>query len=497
MLPWDGFVDPDAFYHAKTSALVWSGGPLQAFPWLDLTLVGQHYADLHFLFHAAAAPFTAAFGMFQGVRILAVILAAACLTTVYAVLRGLRLWRPEFWVMLLAATQPFVTRILYGKASPLAILFFLFGLWAVWRRRPWLAASAGALYALAHGGWLYLAGSAVILWFGRLIVDRDLSGSPLRTAVFAGPWKEVAAVFAGGVLGMLVHPNFPENLIFSWTQVFVIGLRTPFDHVVLGNEWRPAELASVATAYAPWLIALVLGLSGLALAPRKQFDKDKAGLCLGFGILTAVLLALTLKSRRNTEFLAPVVAVWCASIWSMVDARTLAGSFMKSLAWYGSVGRKAILGSLAVLALALVGREIHGIRESLHPVGYPDTIHAEAMRPVSAAAKPGDRVFHSSWDEFPVLFALDDRLRYVSGMDPTFLYVASSTLSDEVRELTWGQTTSSKELAWSLIHDKLDSKFVFVSKREIHTRFLALIESDPRYVKLAETEDGVSFGVRP
>ncbi len=496
LMPWDGFNDPDAFYHAKTSALLWAHGPLNTFPWLDLTSVGQHYADLHFLFHVLVAPATAVFGPFQGLRIASVALAAACLAAAYAVLRAFGVWRPGIWVTVLAVTQPFVTRILLGKASPLAIALFLLGILAVWRRRPWAAFAIAATYALSHGGWPYLAGAATVLAFGRLVADRDLGGMRFVQALKHGLWKEVAAVLAGGLFGMLVHPNFPENFLFSWTQVFIIGLGTPMGKVVMGTEWLPPEATHLVTAYAPWIIDLLLGLAGLALAPRRPADREKAALCLSSGLLVAAFFALTLKSRRTTEYLAPAVAIWCGAIWSMVDARRLAAEAKDSLRVLGKRGLSALLILVGVLALGLAGREVQGIWRSLHPANYPDTAYRGSFEAVAKLAQPGDRVFHSSWDEFPMLFAADDRLRYVSGMDPTFLYVASSTLSDDVRNLTWGMTSTTKEQAWELIHDRLDSRFVFISKREIHRQFLKLIESDPRFLKLKETEDGVTFEVR-
>jgi len=497
MLPWNGFNDPDAFYHAKVASLLWSNGPLNSFPWLDLTLAGQHYADLHFLFHVLVAPFTVIFGMFQGLRLVSVLLAATCLTAAYVVLRGVKASQPGFWTAILAVTQPFVPRLLLGKASPLVITLYLLGILVIWRRKPWLAFVIALVYAVAHGGWLLLSAASLILAFGRLVVDRDLTGMPFGRALRHGLWKEVAAVFVGGLTGMLVHPNFPENFIFSWTQVFVIGLGTPIGRVIMGTEWLPPEAAYLVTGYAPWIIGLVLGLVGLALAPRHPLDREKAALSLALGILTAIMFAMTIKSRRMTEFLAPTVAIWCGVIWSLVDSRHLAAEAGERLEKYGKRWKKALAVLLAVLALGLAGREIQGIWQSLHPVNYADAAYRGSFEAVSRLARPGDRVFQSNWDEFPILFAADDRLRYIFGLDPTFLYVASSTLSDDVKNLTWGMTSTTKEQAWELIHERLNSRFVFVSKREFHQPFLKLIESDPRYVKLKEVEDSVTFEVRP
>ncbi|MBU1630137.1 hypothetical protein KKD88_03620, partial [Patescibacteria group bacterium] len=130
----------------------------------------------------------------------------------------------------------------------------------------------------------------------------------------------------------------------------------------------------------------------------------------------------------------------------------------------------------------------------LHKDLYPDAVFSTAMQAVSLRAQEGDRVFHSDWDEFPMLFNLDDRLRYVAGLDPTFLYEASSTLSDAYRDVTWGKATTTKEQAWELIHDRLNARFVFIAKSD-HQKLLDLIKSDERYNLLAETDDSAAFEI--
>jgi asparagine N-glycosylation enzyme membrane subunit Stt3 len=331
-LSWDGFVDPDAFYHAKISQIIWENGPIQDFRWLDLTELATHPADLHLAFHLFVAPFTAVFGMFDGLRVASVLLAAACLTTFFLILRWLKLPSPILWTAFLATSPPLLLRLLLGKASPLAILLFLFGIAAAYLRKPWLVALATLAFALSHGGWIYLAGSVVLLAFGDVLFTWIVDGKPIREAVQKTLWKESLAGFAGAFIGLLIHPNFPQNILLSYTQVVRIGLGTPFQHVMLGNEWRPTEPGVLLSNYAPWIILMLLGFMGMAFAARLPLDKFRARLLVSLGWIFAVLLALTFKSRRNTEYLAPIVALWVAVLWSLVDIprfRTqLAGMFV-------------------------------------------------------------------------------------------------------------------------------------------------------------------------
>lgn len=498
-IPWNGFSDPDAFYHAKAAQLILAHGPIWSFPWLDLTLLGSSYADLHFLFHLIVAPFVKLFGMFLGLRVATLILAALFIVMFDSCLRWLAIRHSTVWTALLLVSHAFIFRLLLGKATPLALIWFFVGLAAAWKRRPFLVALATAAFALSHGGWIILAGSVALIACEDVIFMHFVEDVPWKNLFRRARWQEAAAAFLGGAAGLLLHPNAGNILRFAWAQTVTIGLGTPFQHVILGNEWLPAAPGETLVSLAPLVIAVIVGLTGLLFAFRRAEEGEmrplsREHLVTSLGVLVAVLLALTLKSRRFVEYLVPVLALWAGAIWSLVDEKKL-----RRLA-----GRK-VLALLAVIAVALVTKQVFESWKQFHPAGYPDDAFAVSMDAISRRASPGDRVFHSSWDEFPILFSRDDRLRYVSGLDPTFLYIASSTLSDRVRDVTCPEcatryalrptpssTSTWQTMAWSLIHNQLQSRFVFVSKAN-HASFLGFLKSDPRYEQIGDSTDSAAF----
>ena len=158
MISWTGFSDPDAFYHAHMALLIWQHGPVMSFPWLDLTLVGMHFADLHFLFHLFVAPFVGLLGQFQGLRVASVILAALFVVVFEACLHWLEIRWSVVWSILLVLLYAFLFRVLVAKATPVALIWYVLGLTAAWKRKPWLVLLVAFAYALSHGGWIYLIG---------------------------------------------------------------------------------------------------------------------------------------------------------------------------------------------------------------------------------------------------------------------------------------------------------------------------------------------------
>lgn len=541
LIPWNGFLDPDAFYHAKVSALIWQFGFLKSFPWLDLTLLGAQYADLHVGFHVLTAPFTQWFGLFHGLRFATVLFAGVCVTVFWLCVRWLRVSSPLFWSVMLVTSHPFLLRILLGKATPLALLWFVVGVAATLKRRPWLVAMCALGFSLTHGGWIYLAGSVALLSLGDTLYSKLVQRMPLLPSIRQSGWLSIPAAFGGGVLGMLLHPNFPSNFIFSWIQIVTIGLGTPFKHVLLGNEWLPADPSALLVSLSPFVILSIVGLGGLILAPRVPLHHERARWLTSLGWVLAVLLALTMKSRRNVEYLVPLLALWCATLWSLVDLpRFVRFRHVESSA---SRYQRRLPAAIIILSLTVViAQHVWRAWKDFHPPSYRDDVYRVSMSAISQRAEPGDRVFHSSWDEFPMLFAQDDRLRYISGMDPTFLYVASSTLSDAYRDVVENrrpetgdhtsknefQTQSSpasggtppttiyptrwrgkpqvpnpklqvtrnreQEQLWSFVNYRLRAKYLFVSKAR-HQELLELVRSDSRYVQIADAEDSSAFVV--
>lgn len=487
LVSWTSFPDPDAFYHANASLFIWQHGFIHAFPWLDLTTLGSGYMDQHLLFHVIEAPFVAAFGLHLGARLVAILLAAGCVTTVYLVLRWLKVRYAEVWTLLFLASAPLMVRLLLAKASPLAVALFVIGLAATWKRKVWLVGLVSFFFALSHGGWVYLLGSIVLLGIGDALYARVM-----EEKMTWGIAKVFVASVLGVAIGLVLHPNFPQDITLLWIQVVKIGLGTPYAHVLLGSEWLPVGPGWMLSGLALWLIALGTGTAAAFMAPRKPFDAGSARAVIAFAIPVAALLALTFKSRRSVEYLVPALALWVPWIWNMVDFAALREMFREVF----TPNMRTMIPYVLVIAIgALVVKNIQNAYVTLHDGLYPDGVYAEAFQEVSSRAKPDDRVFHSDWDEFPILWSLDDRLKYVAGLDPTFLYEASSTLSDEYRHVTWGQTTTTQADVWSFVHDRINAQFLFIDKRD-HQKLYDVVKSDARYELLRDTTEAATFQVK-
>ena len=79
---------------------------------------------------------------------------------------------------------------------------------------------------------------------------------------------------------------------------------------------------------------------------------------------------------------------------------------------------------------------------------------AEWMR---ANVPPGQIIFNTDWDDFPRLFYFDPTHRYVSGLDPSYLFDQNADLSRLYERITLGQ----EEDPAPLIRDRFGARYVF------------------------------------
>lgn len=502
LTPWGQFNDPDAFYHAHISARMLNQGPLTSFPWLDLTSFGKSFADHHYLFHLILGPAIAVFGEFWGTQAMATLLAAFAGFALWSALRSLKGDADKTtdggaWVLLtLTFLVPlFTIRMLAAKASPLAVGFFIVMIGAMLFRRPLFMAIAGILFALSHGGWIIGIAAAGLMLTADVIASKVLDEKSWKQSVSNAPWITFASLLIGIAIGLILHPNRSTILQFLWLQVVEIGVKTQNGALAQGLEWFPANPTDLIPVLAPLLIAFILLIPGLIFAGKRYEEQTQRKLFRRTIILAApvaLTFALTLKSHRFIEYLAPALALWLMSLWVLVDTERFKALVIQEFRAFKRPVRRILTVVLLALAIALPVQQVRKAWTSLHGDKFPFDVYRATFREISKRANPGDRVYHSQWDEFPMLWAADDGLRYVSGLDPTFLFHADPDLSAAMYDLTYGNVTTT---AWEIIVERTQSKFVFVTT-ERYRVFDETLQKDERFVEIARDERTAAYEVR-
>src|SRR5215211_5157029 len=113
----------------------------------------------------------------------------------------------------------------------------------------------------------------------------------------------------GGVLGMLLNPYFPDNLIFSYHHM--LPKLTDATSVRVGNEWYPYNTKQLLDNSLPALIAFASGVLALGLSGRKMDVRT------ALGLLISLLFGLMLfQARRFVEYFPPFALIFAAFAWA-------------------------------------------------------------------------------------------------------------------------------------------------------------------------------------
>lgn len=511
-------MDPDSFYHMKMAALMMDRLVIGDFPWLPFTSLSAAFADHHFLYHLALLPFVALFGQVAGMKIATVLFAASAMTAFYAVLRSFKVRYAFLLTVILITSGGFIFRLCLAKATALSLLFIFLVLLAMRHGRRRLLFLLSWLFVWLYGGWPLLLVIAGAFLVGRLVsealVERQEQAAPWfiriwRRVLAAGReegfwvWAEVRdllVIAAGLAAGLVINPFFPKNLAFYWEQIVQIAVVNYGSSILVGNEWYPYTFAElfgrVSTIFV--LLAVILTILLAAVfwqqsARRTQLvDKKWLTAFNAVFLLAVFFMIMTLRSRRHIEYFAPFALFFEGLLLTAV------------LSFFGRDGRPADVAAASKTRLAAIGlmvylaiffpliaiRDVIVIGSVYRRSGLPLTRYSQASAWLAANTPPGEVIFHSDWDDFPMLFFHNDRNRYISGLDQTFLYRHDPERFREYVDITVGLR---HERVAETIAGLFGSHFVLIEKD--HTAMLRVVEADLNMFKVYEDEEAVIFGI--
>jgi len=473
------FKDPDSFYHAQMTRLTAESGPVADFPWLPFTILGETFADHHFLYHWLLMPFTWLFGELAGLKVAAAVLGALAVTAFYATGRALRL-RPGLVItgtLILATAMNFMFRMNLAKAASLSVLLLLLGLAALARREWWALFILGWVYVWAHGSWPLLLFMATVF----ALIDWWRAREWLA---FACP---IAGVMLGFIFGLIFNPFFPENLLFYWYQTVHAALLTYDGIVNVGVEWQSYTPLSMFRANGTIFVVLAVAAATAFVAAlwhkrivRTVSDADdRTRVLWALGIIAAAFFFMTLKSQRHIEFFAPVAVLWSLAVIDYVSRRY----DLRRLYRLAFVQHRLLFMACVVFvsgAFVVMGaRDAYIVTKSFH---NPDTTfawgeYAAAAEWLEVNVPPGQVIYHASWAEFPQLFYRAPQYRYVAGLDPTFLY-----LKDPAAFVAWRESAAGRVRDMSAAVGHYDAQFVIVSRGEKNLRQAVRLDSSFKLV---------------
>ena len=463
--------DNDGYYHIKLASLMRTDGLKPDFPWLPLSILNEgEFYDHHFLFHVALIPFT--FGDLRlGAKWAAVTFASLAFLSVWYLFHRQRIPLGWLWALaLLGISDAFLYRMSITRAQSLSLAVLAIGFtWILEGKHRQLGVLA-FLYVWLYDAFPLLPILAVLHLVSIALIERRFEYRPL---LFIG---------VGIVLGLLINPYFPDNIVFSFRHM--LPKLTDATSVSVGNEWYPYDTGQLLKNSLPALVAFGSGILALGLTGRKMDART------GMALLATLLFGLMLfQARRFIEYFPPFALIFAAFAWAPLFPNPQPASASQARAGLWIVLRDNL--PAFILAIAVVSSAIQSIpatQDSLRK-SKPYSTYAGASTWLEDNTSVGERVFQTDWDDFPRLFYYNTHNTYLVGLDPTYLQLYDQEAYDLWVLITRGEVQQPSQFIANHFH----SRYVLSDLK--HGNFLRQAEQDPGLLEVYRDEQAVVFEV--
>jgi len=273
----------DGYYNIKTSDMIKNDGFIKEFPWATHTILADNYADIQILFRIILIPFTF-FGLEFGAKIAAIMFASVAFMVFFWFLMQNKIKYAFFWTLLyLFTAESLMYRFLLPRQMPLIIALLILTIYFLQQKKYLFLGLTSLIFVLLHTSFVF----QIILILLYFVLEKIFSKK--------FDYKILIYPFIGIILALLIHPNFPNNISFLYTQIFEVNL--------IGNlfnvEWKPWGLFEFVKNNFLVLIYLIIIL--FILIKEKIISKTKTF----YLSLTILFFIFTILSRRMQELLVP------------------------------------------------------------------------------------------------------------------------------------------------------------------------------------------------
>ena len=424
----DHFSGNDSYFHIKYAWLLWKDGHLWDFPWLQGTLFRNGWIDHQFLYHLLLIPFTWLGDLIIAAKVAASFWAATALFAAYLLIRsfggGDTSWRRFAWIwviVLVAASPTMLFRLSTTRVQSVSLLFLIVAILLMEKERHRLLLPLGFLYAWLYNGSVILLPISVLYMLTLWVMDRRFVWSPCLYAAI------------GLILGFVLNPYFPDNVIFLWNHFQEYLLHpTP---VPVSMEWID---------YPSWILfdscrgAWILMLAGiLALSFQGRVLSRRS---LTFLFINLLFLVMFFRARRFVEYWPAFAVLFSASAIqeSRPSLLALVEVYFPRISrenWkiFRMASLSGLIVALSVAAAISAQRAMDSIRESA-----PVDRFAEAASWLKANTPKDAIVFNAQWDIFPDLFFHDHHNRWIAGLNEAFIYYLEPRLWQLYRGIATG-----------------------------------------------------------
>ncbi len=463
-------IGADGYLHGRMSLFISSQGFLKTLPQAHFSWFATRFSDKDFVYHLYLIPFTSMFGYINGTKMGALLATGILFGTTLSLVNYYIRRRVLIVVSLLLLLSPLFLRDT-AEARPFvfAITFTLIGIHFLTQKQYGWIFFVSLLYGMVHLSAWVLPGMAIVI----LLYDWLTLGK--------GNVRLVGASFLGYVISFFIHPNFSNNIFYTYLNGILVPWYAAKTGVLeLGAEFFPLTTQEILH-YFPMLVGSIVLLAGLWIIHQAKIRRET----VVWTIAVVLFSVLGFVSRRNLTHLYPIFIVWLTLIvddW-LVGWKSLEASI-----------RHRVSLVVSMLAMGLLAYSFWQMTVELTRMLTSDRIYAEHFLNVanylSVQVPKGSRIFHSNWSDSQYLIGLAPDFEYFVTLDPIYMYNWNPSLYALYRQVAFGQHPDPYAVLTNTfgVHNGYVGKNYFGG-------FIDQIRKDKRFTIIFEDELGIVFSL--
>ncbi|MFH1772008.1 MAG: hypothetical protein ABH872_04255 [Candidatus Omnitrophota bacterium] len=455
------FYGADSYYHAACANFIKDYGINYDFRWAQFSTFKDFFSDKDLLFHLVIVPFT----FFSDDLVLcgkyAILFFNTLFLSVFVYL--LRKYVPDFIaaciLLLLFFSTIFTLYFLYLRPATLANIFILLGVFFLINKSFVKVFFLSLLFPMAHLSFFMIVVLALACEIVRYVKNKEFFS------------KNITAAFIGVILGCLIHPHFPNNLLSIYLNDFLV----PFYIITRpGLEFGREFISSPANVVLMKNFAVFLIFAIIVWA---TFLKNFA---LSFSTLVwfsaaNIYIFLAFSSNRFWYpanglfliFLASWLKDWSANRqWSLLRAKILCTALVAAVILYG------------VSAISF-----KQLKETMKFQIAHNTYRENAARWMKDNIPEGETVYHSDWSDSSRFICLNPKNNYFVVLDPIYMYYYSPVKYALYRGLKYGAFRPP----YKILKKAFGVNYGYVLN---DSKIAEIIKSDPAHYKILYSDKG-------
>ena len=446
--------DADSYYHLAVAKEYAASGYERGLESIREGLLASSFGDKEFLFHLMLEPFVTLFEPAAGGRLALTLLGALLLTLIaHLSLRAVGTWGLLIPLWLLIGSSEFTWRLVRLRPELLALGLIIAGLWiAGVGRYRWLSLVA-ALFAHSY--------TAIHAFVGLFVVLSVVDAWMCRR----WEWRLVVYPLVGALVGLVIHPQIPDNLAVWWFQsIEYFRFKGVLD---VGTEIRPNFTDVVLMVNLGWWLGLAILWRSTEISGRPG---ESTRLALAFGVGAGVFGLLYLLMSRFSFYFIPL-----ATLWLLFFLRSSARRWTPRvrLPWHGHLPTALAWALCILISLPVASAELRRYRERT-AIG-PDSARIADREAFGAAVPAGAHVL-APWRTTPIYMFYAPQGRYLNVLDPVFLAASQPHLDRLQQRIFSGAEPDVPRVAAT----ELDSDLIALPAATGDPVLLQRLLADPR-----------------